>query len=175
MICKTCRFGTERLLVGEWHSLSADDGIDQELAQIVIAMLTPSVTRSLPPGWQGKYTIERAIEWIAERDREGATLLVLERSSRTPVGLMILFEDVDANLGQTVRLGYLLSESAWGGGIATELVQGFVEWCRTVEIASIVGGVERDNIPSQRVLEKSGFVSQPGADDEAELFFERRL
>jgi RimJ/RimL family protein N-acetyltransferase len=138
-------------------------------------MLTARVTQSLPDGWQGDYTIERANEWIRERDREGATLIVLERSSRTPVGMMILFESDDEKLGRTVRLGYLLSETAWGQGLASELVQGFVGWCRKAEIASIMGGVERDNVPSQRVLQKNGFVYQPSTDDTVELFFELQL
>lgn len=66
-------------------------------------------------------------------------------------------------------------QSAWGQGLASELVRGFVDWCRTVKIAALVGGVERDNIPSQRVLEKNGFVIQPTAEDHGELFFKLRL
>lgn len=54
-------------------------------------------------------------------------------------------------------------------------MRGFVDWCRTVKIAALVGGVERDNIPSQRVLEKNGFVIQPTAEDHGELFFKLRL
>lgn len=175
MVCKTCRFVTERLLVEEWHSLSADDWAHQELAHVVSTMLTARVTQSLPEGWQGAYTIERASEWIQERDREGATLLVVERSSRMPVGVMILLESDDEKLGRSVRIGYLLSESAWGQGLASELVQGFVGWCRMAGIGSIVGGVERDNVPSQRVLEKNGFVCAPSTDGAAGLFFELRL
>jgi hypothetical protein len=72
LICKTCRFVTERLLVGEWHSLSADDWAHQELADVVSAILTTRVTKSLPEGWQGAYTIERSSEWIQERDQDGA-------------------------------------------------------------------------------------------------------
>jgi RimJ/RimL family protein N-acetyltransferase len=126
-------------------------------------------------GWQGAYTIERAAKWIEERDREGATLLVVDRSSRTPVGMMILFESDDEHVGRTVRLGYLLIDSEWGKGLASELVRGFVEWCRTTNIVSIVGGVERDNVPSQRVLEKNGFICDPVVGDAAELFFELRV
>lgn len=138
-------------------------------------MLTASITQSLPDGWRGDYTIERANEWIRERDREGVTLLVLERTSRTPVGMMILFESNDEKLGRTVRLGYLLYETAWGQGLASELVQGFVGWCRKAEITSIVGGVERDNVASQRVLQKNGFVCRASPDDTVELFFELQL
>lgn len=88
---------------------------------------------------------------------------------------MILFESDDEKSGSVVRLGYLLSESAWGQGLASELVRGFVDWCGTVEIAAILGGVERDNTASQRVLTKNGFMSQPTAEDHGDLVFELRL
>jgi len=86
-----------------------------------------------------------------------------------------LFESDDEKSGSVVRHGYLLSESAWGQGLASELVRGFVDWCRTVEIEAILGGVERDDIASQRVLMKNGFISQPTADDHGDLVFELRL
>jgi ribosomal-protein-alanine N-acetyltransferase len=175
MICRTCSFVTDRLIAREWHSLSADDWVGQDLAVVVRTMLTPHVTQSLPEGWKGDYTTGRATTWIKERDREGATLLVLDRSSRVPIGLMILFESDDEQPGRTVRLGYLLSASAWGQGLASELVRGFVDWCRTVKIAALVGGVERDNIPSQRALEKNRIVIQPTAEDHGELFFKLRF
>lgn len=114
--------------------------------------------QSLPDAWQGEYTEDRASRWIEERDRDGATLLVVERSSQMAIGLVILFESDDGRLGRSVRIGYLLAESVWGQGLASELLEGFVDWCRTVEIASIVGGVERENFASQRVLEKNGFT-----------------
>ena len=174
-VCRTCSFTSGRLFVKEWHSFSEEVWGDQHLAQVVSTMLTPTVTQALPESWQGKYTIDRATTWIEERDQEGATLLVLDRSSRTPVGLMILFEDEDQHPGRTIRLGYLLSESAWGQGLANELVEGFVDWCRSVEIASVIGGVERDNLPSQRVLEKNGFVRLPTIEEHGDLLFELRL
>ena len=75
---------------------------------------------------------------------------------------MILFEtEGESNAGIEVRLGYLLAETAWGSGLASELVCGFVDWCRRQEIASIVGGVGSENIASRRVLEKNGFTRDP--------------
>jgi RimJ/RimL family protein N-acetyltransferase len=162
--------------VKEWHSLSADEWTPQDLADVVKTMLSVRVTRSLPTAWQGAYTVERAHEWIKERDREGATLLAVERSSQLPAGLVILFEECDHGVdGAKVRLGYLLAESAWGKGMASELVRGFVGWCRKAGVSSIVGGVERDNAPSRRVLEKNGFVCDPGTEGAAEQLFELRL
>lgn len=88
-------------------------------------------------------------------------LLALDRVSRVPVGLVALFEvrgeeprpDV-----VDVRLGYVLAEGWWGRGLATELVLGLVEWCRSQSaIRSITAGVAEGNAASERVLVKAGF------------------
>ncbi len=163
MICETCAFETDRLLVAEWHSLSRDD---EELARVVATLLTDPVTQSLPISWRGSYTVERARVWINERDIEATTLLIVEKSTGLVIGLMILFE-ADAESvpdGIEVRIGYLLSEPAWGKGYASELIREFVGWCREHKaIRSLAGGVERGNVASTRVLEKNGF--HPVQDD----------
>ena len=138
-------------------------------------MLTTRVTHSLPPEWRGSYTIDRAIKWVEQRDQDGPTLLVIDRSRKIPIGLVILFEiDGGENLGIEVRLGYMLAKDSWGKGFATELIQGFVKWCQGSPISTIIGGVERDNIPSQRVMEKSGFICDPNEDDQ-EIFYKLKL
>ena len=160
MVLQACEFETARLVVKEWHSLAPSDWQQRELSRVVAAMLTEPVTRSLPAAWQGGYTAERAREWIEERDREGHTLLVVDQSTHQAVGLMILFEmqTEEGNGEAEVRLGFVLSEATWGKGIASELVSGFVSWCRGQEsISSIAGGVAHDNPASKRVLEKNGF------------------
>lgn len=60
---------------------------------------------------------------------------------------------------------YLLAEAVWGAGVASELIRGFVDWCERNNVASIVGGVERGNVASRRVLEKNGFERDPRGDD----------
>lgn len=178
--CGACAFETDRLLVREWHSASPEEWPEQNLAALVTRVMTEPVTRSLPSSWQGEYTAERAAGWIAERDSEGATLLVLERSTRQAVGLLMLFESVaeDEPDGVDVRVGYLLAESAWGEGIASELIEGLVEWSRAqAPIRSLAGGVARDNVASARVLEKSGFrqVEVERGDPGSERLFELGL
>ena len=157
MVCEACAFETDRLLVKEWHSFSRDDS---ELARTVAAILTDRVTRSLPSPWRGSYTVERAGTWVKERDGEGTTLLIVERSSGQAVGLMILHETDSASVteGIEVRIGYLLAEASWGKGYASELMKEFVGWCRQhTTICSLAGGVEQGNRASARVLEKNGF------------------
>ena len=114
-------------------------------------MLTENMIRSLPPAWQGKYTIERGRKWIKERDEEGTTLLVVDRSTLRVIGLMILFViEAEGGNGETeLRLAYLLSADTLKQGIASELLTGFVAWCREESpISSIAGGVAPDNLAS---------------------------
>ncbi len=106
LVSQTCSFETSRLIVKEWHSLTTEEWVEQDLTPVVAGMLTAPVTRSLPPGWQGSYTAERARQWIEERDQEGTTLLVVERSEQAAVGLVILFESEDeGSRGVELRLG----------------------------------------------------------------------
>ena len=106
--------------------------------------MTEPVTRALPRDWQGEYAGERALDWIRARDVEGSTLLVVKRASRRAIGLVILFEVKRDEGGVDVRLGYLLAESAWRQGFASELIRGFVGWCREqAPIRSITGGAGR--------------------------------
>lgn len=168
MICRACSFVTQRLLVKEWHSFGSGEWREQELADLVVRMLTEPVTRSLPTPWRGTYTSARAREWITQRDSEGSTLLAVDRGSGDALGLMILHElERDDGRGTDVRLGYLLAEPAWGRGIASELLGGFVTWSRKQpSIVSLAGGVEADNAASIRVLERNGFRTVDSAGDE---------
>ena len=166
-----CAFETEQLVVREWHSFPPGDDGKEDIATFIAAMLTEPVTRSLPPIWQGAYSVERARHWIEERDEEGTTLLVVDKLTLQPIGLLLLFQGERKGGGGEVevRLGYMLSEQSWGKGIASELVHGFVNWCRgESSISSIAGGVADDNPASKRVLEKNGFLLVQRGDQAAD-------
>ena len=173
MIGKNCTFESDRLLVTPWHLIESHQWLEISLESVVVDLLTESVTRLLPPPWQGDYTAERAREWIEERDSEGSTLLIVEKSSKEPIGLMILFAAEDG-ADVEMRIGFLFAESTWGKGFASELLGGFIDWCRTQPvIKSIAGGVAPDNMASKRVMEKHGFRSveaESEAGDEDELY-----
>jgi ribosomal-protein-alanine N-acetyltransferase len=172
MIRKSSNFVTDRLKVGEWRSLSVGH---TEMAHAVAAILTPKVTQSLPEDWRGEYSNDRVAQWLEDIDREATTLLVLDRSSNNPIGLMILFEEDEDQSERSVRVGYMLAETAWGQGYATELLHGLVDWCRTVEITSIIGGVAKDNVASRHVMEKCGFEISPSTQADVELLYELDL
>ena len=176
LIAKTCNFETARLSAVEWRTRATAGGPD--IVDLVIDLLTPAVTSTLPIGWQGNYDHERARQWIAERDHDGTVLLVTERATGEPVGLVILGEvPAGPDPGAVeLRLGYMLAESAWGQGFATELVGGVVNWCRTQEaVCSIAGGVEARNPASERVLAKNDFVAVTEAEETGEKIYELRI
>lgn len=176
MAVERCSFRTDRLLVQPWHDPPADEWPALDLATTIAALMTEAVTRLLPADWQGPYSVDRARQWIAERDEESPTLLAVDRSTGGPIGLVILFESPADTSGLVeVRLGYLLAETAWGKGLATELLSGLVDWSRNRrEIGSIVGGVAPSNSASAAVLERLGFsVIESGVPDSAdELIYE---
>lgn len=166
-----CAFTTDRLHVRGWHAPPPDPATESDLASAVAALLTPGVTAPLPEGWQGDYSVERARDWIRDRDAESSVLLVTERVTDTPVGLVILtaFPHPDDEAATDIRLGYLLGEGSWGRGYASELVAGLASWCAAESDArSLTGGVARDNHASIRVLQKNGFELLEEEDPPAE-------
>ncbi|MGI9604093.1 MAG: GNAT family N-acetyltransferase [Acidimicrobiales bacterium] len=164
-------FGTPRLVIE--HRQATPSADRRSLAVAVAGLMTEPVTRDLPEAWHGSFSVERAEEWLGEQFREGPVLVVSERSTADVIGLMLLFEDRVGPSGPVVlRLGYLLAESCWGQGYASELIGGFVGMCRSQsDIGSVAGGVARTNHASRRVLEKNGFVAEPQSDDDSEVLF----
>jgi RimJ/RimL family protein N-acetyltransferase len=106
--------------------------------------------------------------------RTGRTLLVVERDHDQAVGLMILGElDLDDDPAVEVRLGYLLAEWGWGKGLASELVGGFLDWCRHLpDPLRVIAGVAQSNAASARVLLGNGFVPVGTGDDAGSQTYE---
>ena len=180
-MCQTCpvihdrarrgSFSTDRLVVDGWHDISTRFGLD--LIQVVGDVLTEATTGALPPEWSGDFDEERARRWVEVRDTESPTLLAVEHKTGRAVGLLILYEagGHGATSGVDLRVGYVLAESAWGRGLASELVGGLVEWARSESsIWTISAGVDPANEASVGVLLKNGFVRT--AASEGEQIFE---
>jgi len=121
--------------------------------------------------WDGSLAKERSA-FVGPDDKDATTLRARSLSTGESIGLLILFEEPLANTDRAaLRIGYLITEAARGQGFATELVTGFVEWCRKRPwVASISGGVEPDNVASAVVLTRTGFVLQVNARVDVEEF-----
>lgn len=64
-----------------------------------------------------------------------------------------------------IEVGYLLSKSYWGNGLATESAKAGIDYgFNQLEIEEIIGIVHPENFASQRVLEKIGLEFQEQAE-----------
>ena len=128
------------------------------LAESVLKIMTPNVTKDLPDGWQHIDTFEEAKNWLFKRKNDSYFYGITLTETNEIIGFLFLYIETKTNESCEMRLGYLLAEPIWGKGIGSELVKGLVEWCDTTKIIdSISGGVEKDNVGSIKVLEKNGF------------------
>jgi RimJ/RimL family protein N-acetyltransferase len=151
---QTWQFDTERLRIVPWRQ-----GGDDRLAAFLCAELTCDVTRELPPTWQAGVQAEAAPDWIAAREGEGQMFAVESKADGVLVGLFMFFPGSASRHRGEVRLGYVLAQTAWGRGYATEIVEGFLRrWDGEGITANLLAGVTSQNTASQRVLEKCGFV-----------------
>lgn len=163
-----CTFRTERLIVAP---LSTDEDLNA-LAVRAMEILSPEVTKSMPPGWQSIDDANKASDWIQERDSESTFLLVKSRVDDVVQGFIFLYIE-DENLS-AIRFGYLFGQESWGKGLGTEVLRGFVDWARkNGSVKSISGGVEKTNIGSIKVLEKVGFIELGSNSDT--IFYEYRF
>ena len=60
MVLTDCAFETERLAARGWHAVAFEGARGRGLADVVAELLTPAVTRTLPPQWSGAYSVDRA-------------------------------------------------------------------------------------------------------------------
>lgn len=153
-------YTTNELIVKEWHSFEPKELSQPDLADIVEDILEPEVTKTFPLMWRGDYDKKRAKAWIYERDCESKTLLAVEKETKKAIGFINFFREGDRNKGDYFRIGYVVSKVKWGKGVATELVEGFIHWCKENNISTVSAAVDPDNIASIRVLEKNNFLTE---------------
>lgn len=162
-------FTTGRLSVEPWQASLENPTKRAALESALTALLTPAVLDHLPPSFQ---RVDPINAWIEARHAESLVCLITDRASGALSGLLILASNAAP---PSLHLGYLLAESAWGQGLATELLQGLAEAMRTGPDLTLVAGVERSNPASARVLEKAGFVVEPAFSSEDTVVYARRV
>ena len=118
-----------------------------------VARYTANIPHPYPPG--GALAFARD----AEQDRnngQGGLVFAIALEDRMPVvGLMDLTLDDDR---RQAELGYALSPTVWGYGIASEAAKAMVDWGFTkLCLDAIVARALVNNPASCRVLQKTGF------------------
>ncbi|MPY21393.1 GNAT family N-acetyltransferase [Shewanella psychropiezotolerans] len=193
------QFETPRLVISAWPDSANHQVPDMaELASMTLDILTPNVTRALPPGWQNIHNLEEAKIWLEARVEECSFLVVRKRETRQVIGFIFLHEErhqeqeLPSDKVVTLHLGYLLTESQWGQGFACEMIKGLVAWAKSpvnsvrssvkdslIHVCKIVAGVESSNLASIAVLVNTGFSlcfvssedSEKGVDDTDQQVF----
>jgi RimJ/RimL family protein N-acetyltransferase len=152
-------FDTERLTVKNWSAELLDAKRQQILIDELTPMLTPAVLQHLPEPLQISPGRAAVGDWVLARQAESEVMTVRDQATSALLGILILAEFSEPDSGTVVHLGYLFAELAWGRGYATELLLGLVKWFgeRDGQV-QLLGGVERENVASARVLIKAGFT-----------------
>ncbi|KIC07776.1 acetyltransferase [Leisingera sp. ANG-M1] len=138
---------TSRLRAAPWQGLA-----DAELADL----FAPNVVQWLPAGFQSPAD-EGARRAFLQAVSQQAEVIALRNPAGQGIGLVILSFPEEG--GATRNLGYLFAESAWGQGLASELIAGLQAYFRGSGV-TLSGGVMQENAASARVLEKAGFTPE---------------
>jgi RimJ/RimL family protein N-acetyltransferase len=102
--------------------------------------------------------------WLSHGDEVFGNFVIVELASGQAVGTVGFFGPPDGN--GTVMIGYGLVEPARCRGYATEAVRALVSYAaRQPAVKRVVADTEKDNAPSQRVLDKAGFARTHETDD----------
>ena len=124
--------------------------------------------RSWSPGYPTPGDVETA-GWPMPTDVRWRTLQLVERATGLVIGAIGCHGAPENGI---VEIGYGIAEEARGRGLATEAVAALVAMLETQpEVQTIRAGTDADNLPSQRVLQRCGFVAV--ARDEAAIAWRR--
>ena len=140
----------------DWRTELDDPTRRRMLEEALIQVLTPDVLAPLPPPLQLAATPDAMSCWINDRAAESEVSVIRDGATQDIIGLLILVSLTDPV--PSVHLGYLLAQSTWGKGYATEVLSGLVAQASSLAPITLIGGVACDNPASARVLIKAGFT-----------------
>ncbi|UXI03396.1 GNAT family N-acetyltransferase [Photobacterium sp. TY1-4] len=139
-------FETERLQAATLDR--AQPGLGLEIR----TLFTDKVSRYLPPDCSQLETQDDVAQWLDSRLSIGT--IVRLSSTDQVAGYLFVFPEEAAQY----RIGYVIAESYWGKGLATEAMQGLINHLAgSNKTTRFIAGIDPVNAASQKVLEKLGF------------------
>jgi len=140
-------------------SLLRDWTLD-DIGSLVRHADNPLIAAMMRDGFPFPYTPDDARRFVTLATTPGPRLflaLEVDREACGGIGINLL-EDVHR---RSAEIGYWLSESCWGRGIATDAVRAIVPVAfGTFDIIRLQAGIFSSNRASMRVLEKCGFIRE---------------
>jgi RimJ/RimL family protein N-acetyltransferase len=160
-------YQTTRLQVGEIF----DSKQDSEFLVSAMKILTPNVVASLPPYFQNVNSIASARGWLKQVVTDGRLFIVKLAGESKAIGFIFLSTENNGN----THIGYLLAESYWGKGYATEILKGLIDFIEIEDqVTRLIAGVATDNLASIKLLQKLGF-SHSSSEDNCTMLYLYRL
>lgn len=134
-----------------------------DAASLAEAANSKAVAAFLRNSFPHPYTLADSESWIKMNQAAPIRNWAIVSPSGTPVGSIGLVPGKDV-YAQTYELGYWLGEQSWGQKIMSEVVPALARWVfdgmgdEKVHVERLWAGVFSENLASQKLLEKSGFV-----------------
>jgi RimJ/RimL family protein N-acetyltransferase len=142
-----------------------------ETARLLLRQPQPSDAEAIFERYAGDAEVTRFLGWPRHRsirDTEAFLHFSAQQWERWPAGPYLIISRSDGQLlGSTgfgfqtqheAVTGYVLAKDAWGNGYATEALVGVIDVAARIGVARLYALCHPEHRPSQRVLEKCGFV-----------------
>ncbi|TDM54380.1 GNAT family N-acetyltransferase [Aliivibrio fischeri] len=150
-------YKTSRLMIEHIDSVIVTEQASQVVLNKIVALLTPQVTQGLPPYFHDIETLKEAEIWLKKMSNESQLFTVSAKNTNDIIGFLFL----SGSDNKEVHLGYLLGDEYWHKGYGSELLGGLLDYLHEhPSIERLVGGVDKDNIASAKLLEKVGFTTK---------------
>lgn len=121
----------------------------------IVTLLTPNVVETLPPYFHNINTTNDANRWFSNMKSDSHLFGLILKGTTTPIGFVFLSKSSN----NKTHIGYLLGDTFWRKGYASEVLLAFIIQCRENRLVKmLVGGVDQDNISSAKLLSKLGFT-----------------
>ncbi len=144
---------------------------DSVLIMAIIKLLTPKVVVNLPPYFKNINSILDAQKWFEKMVSESRLFLVIDAETDTIIGFVFIFIESSTD----AHIGYLLGESYWNKGYATELLKGMIDFVNHEnKLNRLIAGVDVNNLASIKLLNKLGFTKSFQKENEP-MFYEYKF
>lgn len=137
------------------------------LLMATIELLSPKVVANLPPYFNNVNSMTDAKNWFEKMVSESRLFVVKELESGAIIGFVFMFTQSSTD----AHIGYLIGESHWNKGYATELLKGMMHFIQNEhKLHRLIAGVDVNNYASIKLLKKLGFTKSSENENETVFY-----
>lgn len=158
-ILHRCRWKYNLVPTIKSASFSFEPLSDAHLDCLVPLLMNPTFSGFYNEVREYKFKLKLALKYVAQR---GGHFVVRSNSDNSILGEMIILEESKGKW----EISYWLDSNLWGRGIMTDVVREFTSWVlENTALDSLYARCHENNLPSYKVLCKSGFVQEKRMDN----------